>query len=64
MRWKLCVYDKYSNKGIMGKKKTQHEKQKDMRLAKCLGFIQRVCFNTPGFSCKVHEHCAEWVVTP
>jgi len=63
MQWKLWVYDEYSNKGIMGKK-TQHEKQMDMRLAKCLGFIQWVCFNTPGLNCKVHEHCGEWVVTP
>ena len=37
---------------LWAKKKTQHEKQTDMTLAKRLDFIQWLRFSNPGFNCR------------
>ena len=35
---------------LLARKKMQHEKQTEVRLAKRLGFIQRLRFSNPGFN--------------
>jgi len=48
--WWLRWYDDYNNRAIIGKKKMQHEKQTEVRLAKRLGFIQQLHFGNLGLN--------------
>jgi len=49
IRW-LRLYDDYNNRAVMGKEKMQHEKQTEVRLAKRLGFMQRLRFGNLGLN--------------
>jgi len=60
-----CKYDGYVDTMIRmwwARKKTQHVKQTDMRLAKRLGLIQRLRFSNLGLNYR-DEHCAGQAVT-
>jgi len=49
MRMRLLhLYDDFNNMAIMGKENMQHEKERDVRLAKRLGFIQWLRFSNLG----------------
>ena len=44
------VYDEYNYRAVIGKEKNAARKQTDVRLAKRLGFIQRLRFSNLGLN--------------
>ena len=46
----LREYEENNYRAVIGKEKMQHEKQTDVRLAKHLGYIQRLRFGNLGLN--------------